>query len=71
MNNLFLTLFQPVWRTIDSGDFFKKPFGGVYILMAIGNIFLPFYLLYMAIDGDVFDLKAKYVIIFYWNGLFC
>lgn len=64
MDNKFLTFIKPYLLFIDDGNFFRKPFSWLYIIIAIFNLILPVYLLYKAIDNNVFDAPAKFVIVF-------
>lgn len=64
MDNKFFTFIKPYLLFIDNGNFFRKPFSWLYIIIAILNLFLPVYLLYKAIDNNVFDTPTKFVIVF-------
>lgn len=50
----FFTIINPFLKVIDNGVFFRKPIGWLYSIIAIFNILLPFYLIYKAIDNNVF-----------------
>jgi hypothetical protein len=55
---------DPYLGLIDSGNFFKKVFSGMYILLAVVNILIPIAIFVKAVDSDVFDLQGKYVLVF-------
>jgi hypothetical protein len=64
MKEKFFTFIEPFLSYIDDGKLFRKPFGWLYIVFAGINLLLPFYILYKAIDGGVFEVGAKYVFAF-------
>ena len=64
MNNKFFTFIKPYLGYIDSGKMFRQPIGYVYMALAIINALLPLYILVEALDGNVFDLPGKVVVIF-------
>ena len=64
MENPFFNFSKPYLNYIDKGEFFRTPFNWLYKLLAIGNAFLPFYVMYLAIDNNIFDSPAKYIITF-------
>ncbi|MEJ5307008.1 MAG: hypothetical protein WHT27_01745 [candidate division WOR-3 bacterium] len=64
MNNKFFAFINPYLKFIDNGDFFKKPFLWLYTFLALVNLIVPIYILYVAIDNKIFDGGAKYVFIF-------
>lgn len=65
MDNKFFTFIKPYLSFIDKGDFFRKPFSWLYIAFAVLNLILPFYILYTAIDNNIFDTPAaKFIIVF-------
>jgi hypothetical protein len=41
MKSKFFTFIQPYLSYIDSGDFFRKPFGWLYMIFAVGNLLTP------------------------------
>ncbi|MEO0289175.1 MAG: hypothetical protein ABIN00_06020 [candidate division WOR-3 bacterium] len=65
MNSRFFTFIKPYLAYIDNGDFFKKPFLWLYTFLAMINLIIPLYILYVAIDNKIFDSGAKYVFIFF------
>jgi hypothetical protein len=64
MDKRVLNYIAPFLSYIDSGKLFRKPFGWLYLALAAVNAVLPFYLLYVAIDNQVFSAGAKYVFAF-------
>jgi hypothetical protein len=64
MNKRVLSFIEPFLSYIDSGKLFRRPFGHLYLALAVFNAVLPFYLLYVAIDNRVFSAGAKYVFAF-------
>jgi hypothetical protein len=64
MKNKFFTFIQPYLSYIDSGHFFRKPFGWLYLLFAVANLLTPLYVLYTAVDNHLFDVQAKYTFVF-------
>ncbi len=61
MQSKFFTFIRPYLAYLDSGDFYRKPFGWLYFLIAVLNLNFPIYILLQAIDSDLFDLPAKSV----------
>ncbi|MCL2511663.1 MAG: hypothetical protein FWF09_06400 [Bacteroidales bacterium] len=66
-----LNFIEPYLSYIDSGKLYRKPFSWLYILCAVFNAILPFYVLYKVIDSGIFkyareggDGAAKYVFAF-------
>lgn len=64
MDNKFFTFIRPYLDFIDSGKLFRKPFGWLYTLLALVNLFIPFLVLYQAIDNRIFRAPAKYIFVF-------
>jgi len=64
MKEKFLNCIEPFLSYIDNGKLFRKPFSWLYMAFAVGCGIFPFYLLYAAIDGGIFDLGAKYIFAF-------
>lgn len=64
MDNKFFTFIKPYLSFIDNGHLFRKPFSWLYVLLAIINLLLPFYILYQAVDNRIFDSPAKIIIVF-------
>ena len=70
MNNKFTQFIAPVLKTVDDGDFFRKPMSWLYFLMAIINLLIPLFILYKGIDSGVFSGGAKWVFGFILIWLF-
>ena len=70
MDSKIFTFIAPYLAAIDNGKFFRKPFSWLYFLIAIINLLLPFYLLYQAIDNNIFSASAKVVFGFILAWLF-
>lgn len=64
MENKFFTFIKPYLTFIDKGDLYRTPFGWLYSLIAIINLFIPLYILFTAVDRHVFDAPARFVILF-------
>jgi hypothetical protein len=64
MENKFFTFINPYLSFIDKGHFFKKPFQWLYIIIAVANLLLPFYILNLAIKNKIFDAQFKFTIAF-------
>jgi len=64
MDNKFFTFIKPYLSLIDNGSLYRKPFSWLYILFAIINLILPIYIFYQALDNNIFDAKAKVIIVF-------
>lgn len=50
MDKLF-SFFEPVWKYIDNGSFFREPFRWLYMLLACLNLLFPLYIIYQIIDN--------------------
>lgn len=62
---------NPLLSYIDSGDFFRKPFSWLYIVMAVANVLIPFVVLYEVIDSNLFEYGgAKAIFSFFAIWLF-
>jgi len=64
MENKFLTFIRPYLSFIDNGHLYRKPFSWLYTILAIINLILPLYVFYMAVDNQIFDSPAKFIIVF-------
>ena len=64
MNNLFFNFIKPYLNFIDEGKIFREPFKWVYMLFAVGNLFVPVYIFYQAADNGIFKAPAKFITIF-------
>ena len=54
MTDKLLHFIEPYLSYIDSGKLYRKPFSWLYILCAVFNAILPFYVLYKVIDSGIF-----------------
>jgi len=64
MDNKFFTFIKPYLTFIDNGNLYRKPFSWLYSLIAVVNLILPIYIFYNAVDNNIFDSPAKFVIVF-------
>ena len=64
MDSKFFTFIKPYLAYIDNGKLFRKPFNWLYIIMALFNLYIPFYILYVAIDNGVFGSHGEAKVIF-------
>jgi len=70
MTDKLLNFIEPYLSYIDSGKLYRKPFSWLYVLCAILNAILPFYVLYKVIDSGIFKYAneiggaAKYIFAF-------
>lgn len=64
MENKFFTFIKPYLSFIDSGQFYRKPFSWLYIMLAILNLIVPLDVLYRAFDSRIFDAPPEFVIAF-------
>lgn len=64
MENKFFKFITPCIESIDDGRFFREPFYWLYLLMAIINLCIPFYLLYEAFNNGLFNLPGKFILVF-------
>jgi len=65
MTDKLLKFIEPYLSYIDSGKLYRKPFSWFYILWAVFNAILPFYMLYKAIDSGIFKyMQAKHIFAF-------
>lgn len=63
MDNKFFTFIKPYLSFIDKGDFYRKPFSWLYAALAIINLIVPIYVFYQAVENDIFDASAKFVLV--------
>ncbi len=69
MDNAFFTFIKPALGYVDKGDFFRRPFGWLYMVVAILNLLIPIAILYSVIDANFFkfaDAKAIIVFVLIW-----
>jgi hypothetical protein len=64
MNNKFFTFSKPFLDFIDNGHFYRKPFGWLYVFMAVINLAVPLAILKKGLDFEIFDAPAKYSVLF-------
>jgi hypothetical protein len=71
MENKFFTFSKPYFNYIDQGHLYRKPFSWLYSFFGIINLLVPIWILAEAIDNDILDAKAKFVLIFLllWAGV--
>lgn len=71
MNSKFFTFINPLLKSLDNGSFFRKPFSWLYAAIAILNLILPLYIMVVAVQSNLFDAKAKYIVtfIFIWLAI--
>lgn len=69
MESKFFTFSKPYLSYIDDGALFRKPFSWLYVIIAIVNLLIPLFVLYMAIDNRVFSNPAEFVIVFILSWL--
>jgi hypothetical protein len=63
MDSKFFNLIAPFLSTIDDGRFFRKPVMWLYMLMALINVIIPFFLLYRSIENRFFDSPAIFIFV--------
>ena len=64
MENKFFTFIKPYLSYVDNGHLYRKPFSWLYALLAIINLIVPIFIFYQAVDNNIFDNPAKFVIVF-------
>lgn len=64
MENKFFTFIRPYLSYIDNGHLYRKPFSWLYTLLAILNLYLPFYVFYQATELEIFSASEKLIIAF-------
>jgi len=70
MEKIFFQFIKPYLSFIDDGKIYREPFSWLYTVLAAINLIIPFYVLYLAIDNNLFSAGAKYVIVFLLIWLF-
>ena len=58
MNNKLFAFFEPVWRFIDNGSFFREPFRWLYMAIAVLNLLFPLVVIFGAIGSGVFEYMS-------------
>ena len=68
MENKFFTFISPFIKYIDKGHLFRKPFGWLYSFIAVLNLLVPLYILFLLMSNHIFDAPFKYVVwlLFSW-----
>lgn len=64
MNSKVIELYKPFLEYIDSGKFFRTPFGWLYAVLAGFNLLIPLIVLYIAIDNQLFSMGAAFFFAF-------
>lgn len=64
MNTKVLDLHKTLLEFIDSGHFFRTPFGWLYALLAGFNLLIPLVILYIAIDNRLFSMGGAFFFAF-------
>lgn len=64
MDNKFFTFINPFLAYIDKGDFFRKPFSWLYIIIGIANLLAPLFILIQSVRDDIFDAPGKVIFVF-------
>lgn len=66
--SIFFNFSKPYLSYIDSGKIFRDPFRWLYMILGALNLIFPIYVLYLAIDNNIFDAGASYIFafIFIW-----
>ena len=71
MKDKLLDTAQPLLAYIDSGEFFRRPLSWLYVVLAVGNVLAPFYVLYQTTDSGLFKYGgAKFGFSFFLVWLF-
>ncbi len=64
MKDKFFDFIKPYLNYIDEGKIYREPFNWLYLILAVLNLIFPLYVFYLAIDNNIFDAGAKFVIVF-------
>ncbi|MCE5195215.1 MAG: hypothetical protein LLF28_07205 [Nitrospiraceae bacterium] len=64
MDNKFFNAIAPYLSFIDNGGMFRKPFKWLYMIISAINIIWPIYILYIALDSNIFHSAGKVVFVF-------
>ena len=70
MDKVFFDFIKPYLTYIDEGKIYREPFNWLYTILAILNLIFPLYVFYLAIDNNIFDVGAKFIIVFLLLWLF-
>ncbi len=63
-NGKFFRFLDPVLSYVDDGAFFRKPFEWLYKLIAVANLLVPIYMLYLAVDNKLYKADLKFNLAF-------
>jgi hypothetical protein len=64
MNSRYVRFYKPFLEYIDSGKFFRTPFGWLYAVLAGFNLLVPLVILYIAIDSRLFSAGGAFFFAF-------
>lgn len=64
MDNKFFNFIAPCLSFIDNGSIFRKPFKWLYMVIAAVNLIWPLYILYVALDSNLFKAQGKFIFVF-------
>lgn len=64
MDNKIFNFIAPYLSFIDNGSMFRKPFMWLYRVLAAVNLIWPLYILYTALDGNLFKSQGKMIFVF-------
>lgn len=64
MDNKFFNFIAPCLSFIDNGSMFRKPFKWLYMVIAAVNLIWPLYILYVALDSNLFKSPGKFIFVF-------
>ena len=64
MESKFFTYAKPLLTYIDEGHLFRRPFNGLYMLMAIINLIIPISIFVIAVKHGIFKLPFKFGLVF-------
>lgn len=64
MNQKVLEFYKPFLAYIDSGKFFRTPFGWLYTVLAAFNLLVPLVILYIAIENRLFSMGGAFFFAF-------
>lgn len=62
MDSKFFKFAEPLLTFIDKGDFFRKPFRVLYMIMAVLSIIMPLVYIWRMVDDKMFSGPGKIVV---------
>lgn len=70
-DNKFFNFIKPFLNYIDEGNLYKKPFGWLYIIIAVINLLIPLFIIIRLINVGLFNgpFKEVLVIILVWLSI--